>query len=69
VSALKESLRMPIPKLQYQYNQVFAGRNWNNGETVGGCCSGFAQWRRQIVPIQNLSCDSREAHSTLHHGS
>ena len=36
------SLRVPIPtKLQYEYNQVFAGRNWNNGETVGGCCFGF----------------------------
>lgn len=33
-------------KLQYEYNQVFAGRNWNNGETVGGCCFGFVQWRR-----------------------
>jgi len=20
---------------QYEYNAVFAGRNWNNGETVG----------------------------------
>ena len=20
---------------QYEYNDVFAGRNWNNGETVG----------------------------------
>lgn len=21
--------------LKYEYNRVFAGRNWNNGETVG----------------------------------
>lgn len=21
--------------VQYEYNKVFAGRNWNNGETVG----------------------------------
>jgi len=24
-----------IDKLQYEHNSVFAGRNWNNGETVG----------------------------------
>jgi len=23
------------PTNQYEYNDVFAGRNWNNGETVG----------------------------------
>lgn len=24
-----------IVALQYEHNQVFAGRNWNNGETIG----------------------------------
>ena len=23
---------------QYEYNQVFAGRNWNAGETIGKSC-------------------------------
>jgi hypothetical protein len=30
---------------QYEYNDVFAGRNWNNGETVG----------KRVASLENVS--------------
>jgi DNA-dependent metalloprotease WSS1 len=30
-------LAFSLPCAQYEYNAVFAGRNWNNGEVVGKC--------------------------------
>ena len=33
--AAYRGLRSKRPTQQYEHNKVFAGRNWNNGETVG----------------------------------
>ena len=32
---LKDVPSLTSHYLKYEYNRVFAGRNWNNGETVG----------------------------------
>lgn len=30
-------VKRPLNIDQYEFNKVFAGRNWNNGEVVGMC--------------------------------